>query len=53
MNNWFYGVVCVCALLLAYAGGWIVAHGTISWECHNVGTFYVGEKVFDCKEKSK
>lgn len=51
MTDWLIGAVSVVALLFAFALGWVFAHGTVSWECRNVSTFYVGSKVFECKEK--
>jgi len=51
MNDWFIGAVCVCALLFSFAMGWVFAHGTVAWECSNVGTFYVSNTVYDCKAK--
>ena len=38
-------------VLAAFALGWAIAHSTVATECERLGSFYVGQKVFDCKEK--
>ncbi len=53
MNDWFVGAGCVSALVVTFAFGWMVSASTIGWECRNVGLFYVGEKVYECKSKEK
>lgn len=33
--------------------GWAWAHKTVAIECEQLGSFYDGNKVFECREKSK
>ncbi len=51
MNDWLIGAWCVCALLVAFAFGWMVAHNTVATECNKLGSFYVGSTVYECKGK--
>ncbi len=51
MNDWLIGAVCVVALLVAVLGGWVGAHTTVATECSKLGSFYVGDKIYECKEK--
>ena len=30
---------------------WIAAHETVAKECKNLGAFYVGNTVYECKKK--
>ena len=32
--------------------GWVAAHNTVSKECQRLGSFYVGDTVYECKAKS-
>lgn len=43
--TWFFGFA-VGALL-----SWTHAHQTVATECQRLGSFYVGEKTYECKEK--
>ena len=36
-------------LVVGFAGGWIQAHQTVATECEKLGSFYVGDKVYECK----
>jgi hypothetical protein len=53
MNDWFIGAISVAVAVCVFAFGWMVSASTIGWECRNMGAFYVGEKVYDCKPKEK
>lgn len=44
-------VIAVDVGLVLVSWGW--AHQTVATECERLGSFYVGSKVFECKEKSK
>ncbi len=51
MNDWRIGAVHVVALVLACFAGWVWAHNAVATECNKLGSFYVGSKVYECKEK--
>ena len=53
MNDWVVGAMHVALAVFIFLLGWMVSAGTIGWECRNVGMFYVGEKVYECKVKEK
>lgn len=40
-----------CALAAVVT--WAFAHSAIATECRQLGGFYVGKTVFECKEKPK
>ena len=39
----------VCALVLVVV--WAVSATSIALDCDNIGGFYVGSKVYECKRK--
>ena len=43
------------ALLVAIVGfiGWTAAHSTVADECKQLGNFYVGKIVYECKVKGE
>lgn len=44
----------LCFVVLATIGfglAWGVVHSTIAYECDKQGSFYVGDKVYECKRK--
>lgn len=43
----------VIVIIIYYYLGWLFAHGTVAHECRKLGVFYVGNSVFECKEKQK
>ena len=49
MNDWLVGAMSVAAAVAIFAFGWVVSANTIAAECKHVGTFYVGNTVFECK----
>ena len=49
MNDWIPGALGVLCLVCAVALGWIVSANTIAAECSNIGAFYVGKTVYECK----
>ena len=53
MGDWMIGVICVMLLALAYGLGYGGSASIIGWECRNVGTFYVGDKIYSCELKEK
>ena len=44
-------LICLLTAIVSVATGWSFAHSTVAVECNRLGSFYVGEKVFECKEK--
>jgi hypothetical protein len=46
-----FGIAVVAAVLIVF--GWIAAHDTVARECNQMGMFYVGKKVYECKPKEK
>jgi hypothetical protein len=53
MSDWFTNCVTTALTVIFSAVIWTVAHKTIADECRKLGAFYVGETVFECKEKGK
>jgi hypothetical protein len=57
MNSWddvrSYAVTLICGILIGWLFGWIHAHGTVASECKKLGSFYVGEVVFECAKVEK
>jgi hypothetical protein len=53
MNDWLIGAVSVVATGFIFLFGWMISASTTGWECRNLGMFYVGEKVYECKLKEK
>lgn len=50
MNRLFnYGM----ALLVGFLFGWWDAHSVVARECKQLGAFYVGRQVFDCKAQAQ
>ncbi len=48
----FLGGILVSFLALCVAGlVWTTSASTIAMDCRTVGVFYVGEKVYECKER--
>jgi hypothetical protein len=52
MNDWIIGAAHVATAVLVFYMGWVMAHTTVQHECIKLGAFYVGEKVYECKEKN-
>ena len=48
-----YVLLALISFAFGCVGGWIDAHGTVSSECDKLGAFYVGSKIYECKEKAK
>jgi hypothetical protein len=53
MDSWIGGWLSALILGFTFFGGWAVAHKTVAHECHSLGVFYVGDKVYECKLKEK
>jgi hypothetical protein len=53
MNDWAVGAASVIALLIAFILGWIASSMTVSWECRNVGVFYISSGIYDCQERKE
>lgn len=43
-------LIAICCAFAAFIT-WIVTQQTIATECRQLGGFYVGKAVFECKEK--
>ena len=48
-----YILLALCCFAVGCIGGWADAHSTVSSECDKLGSFYVGSKIYECKEKAK
>lgn len=48
-----YILLALFSFMLGCLGGWADAHSTVSSECDKLGAFYVGPKIYECKEKAK
>ena len=44
-------VIPITTFLFGLFLGWIYAHNTVANECGKLGSFYVGDKVYECKLK--
>jgi len=57
MSSWddvrSYATTLICGILIGWLFGWTHAHGTVASECKKLGSFYVGEVVFECKKVEK
>jgi len=47
------GVFLVMVFWVAILIGWVVAHNTVAKECKKLGTFYVGDTMYECKAKTE
>lgn len=46
-------VLFVVVFMLIFVSGKDAANGRVATECQKLGAFYVGDKVYECKEKAK
>ena len=53
MNDWFIGATQVVSAVCIFVLGWIFSASEIGRECRIIGTFYFGDKVYECKLKEK
>jgi hypothetical protein len=53
MNDWMIGAMHVIVAVIIFFCGWAASGSTIGWECRNLRTFYVGEKVYYCEQTEK
>ena len=44
-------VIPMVTLIFGLFLGWVFAHSTVATECKKLGSFYVGDKVYECKLK--
>lgn len=51
MTDYIETAAAIVIILAIFSLGWLLAHSTVATECERLGSFYVGQKVFDCKEK--
>ncbi len=47
------GVFLVIVFWAAILIGWVVAHNTVATECKKLGSFYVGDTVYECRVKTE
>lgn len=47
------GFIASLVLVCTFGFGWAMSASTIDHECEKLGSFYVGEKVYECKIKDK
>jgi hypothetical protein len=53
MNDWLIGAICVAVLLFAVAVGDAIRITGVVNDCQKMQSFRYGDKVYDCKERSK
>lgn len=46
-------VIPMVTLIFGLFLGWAFAHNTVAAECGKLGSFYVGDKVYECKAKGR
>jgi hypothetical protein len=46
-------VIPMVTLIFGFFLGWVFAHVTVATECGKLGSFYVGEKTYECKLKAE
>lgn len=51
MTDAIIGVLGMILLILLSVVVWATAHTVVAKECERLGAFYVGAKVYDCKER--
>ena len=52
MRDPFITVISIIVILAWCGLIWAMAHGTVAKECEKLGSFYVGDKVYECKLKT-
>lgn len=45
-------VAVLFAVLFGVLMGWSAAQGSVATECERLGSFYVGSRVFECRQKN-
>jgi hypothetical protein len=45
------GFIATVTLVAVFGLGWAVGHSVVASECQKLGSFYVGETVYECKVK--
>jgi hypothetical protein len=53
MDSWVMGAACVAALFLAMTLGGVARKADLINDCKTMQSFRHGDKVYDCKERSK
>lgn len=46
-------IIPMLTLIFGLLLGWVFAHNTVATECGKLGSFYVGDKTYECKTKAK
>jgi hypothetical protein len=52
-NQMMEGLIASFVLACTFGLGWAAAHSTVAYECKQLGGFYVGETVYECKVKGE
>jgi hypothetical protein len=47
------GFIAALVIAIAVFVGWVAAHSTVAYECKQLGGFYVGKTVYECKVKGE
>ena len=47
------GFVVTAVLAAVFGFGWVMGSNKIANECQKIGSFYVGNTVYECKVKGK
>jgi hypothetical protein len=47
------GFIASFVLVFTFGLGWVAAHTTVAYECKQLGGFYVGKTVYECKVKGE
>lgn len=53
MTEYMYAVCAFIVVLTLSLLMWVAAHSSIATECDKLGSFYVGDKVYECKRKAQ
>jgi len=51
--SFLFGIVAMLVAGLIFLMGWTFAHNTVARECKSLGSFYVGDTVYECQVKTK
>ncbi len=49
--SFLFGIAAVLLAAIIFLMGWAFAHNIVARECKSLGSFYVGNTVYDCRER--
>ncbi len=52
-HSFLFGIAAVLFTGLISLVGWVFAHNTVARGCKSLGSFYVGDTVYECQVKTK